>query len=97
MSTQVTKQIPTPHLDEYLQLRNGLGAMLGKPQVNLGMSNRKETAEEIFQMLECDLSPENLLCDGERPPAQAHALEALYNKAWKELEQAVDVKREPVI
>jgi hypothetical protein len=97
MSKQVTKPIPTPHLDKYLAMKNQMRVLFKQPQINLGMRNRKETAEEIFKMLECDLSPENLHCDGERPPAQAYALEAMYNKAWKELEKAVGVKREPVI
>lgn len=44
-----------------------------------------------FETLLCDLSPENLWCDGEATAAQARAAEREINRKWALLEQYVGV------
>ena len=47
----------------------------------------KEECEPIFQKLECDLSPENLCCDGEISASQVRAKYRKYEAAWRLLEK----------
>ena len=44
-------------------------------------------AQKLFDMLEGELSPENLSCDGELPYAHVKAKARLLNAAVKELEE----------
>ena len=43
-------------------------------------------ARRIFEKIECDLSPENLCCDGEASPAYVRTRAKLLTSAKKELE-----------
>jgi hypothetical protein len=49
---------------------------------NLSHSDKTALRESI----DCDLSPENLFCDGERPRAQAMAIARDLEQALKELD-----------
>ena len=53
---------------------------------------RPELTNEVkvqFRRLACNLSPENLCCDGEISQAQAKVKERKLLAEWKKLEQAV--------
>ncbi len=58
------------------------------------MSKRTEAAVlNEFQDLECQLSPENLHCDGEITRAQAESKRKKIMRRWKEL--VAELGREP--
>jgi len=42
----------------------------------------------IVAIIESNLSPENLACDGERPVSEQNKLEIYYNRCLNELKQA---------
>ena len=46
-----------------------------------------------FEDLECQLSPENLTCDGELSPTQVRAKRTHIMRAWRELEKIQGKKR----
>lgn len=46
-----------------------------------------ETANELFYMLDCNLSPENLCCDGEISRTEVKRRFALFNGAIKDLKK----------
>ena len=52
------------NLEAYIEKQNIWNAMFGKRQYNVKNLTSKDIAT-IRDMLECDLSPENLCCDGE--------------------------------
>ena len=52
------------NLEAYIEKQNIWNAMFGKRQYNVKKLTSKDLAE-IRDMLDCDLSPENLCCDGE--------------------------------
>ena len=61
------------NLEQYVEQKNRFRKLFGEPELSLlGANDRKIIAEFI----DCDLSPENLTCDGEAPAAyvrQKHA------------------------
>ncbi len=56
-------------------------------QPHLTIPKTEEECKKIFVMLACDLSPENLCCDGELPPAQVKVKARKLWKAWGDLEK----------
>ena len=52
------------NLEAYIEKQNIWNAMFGKRQFDVKNLTSKDIAT-IRDMLECDLSPENLCCDGE--------------------------------
>ena len=59
------------------------------PRANSHPDKRLAKAKIIFDMLDCDLSPENLHCDGEISNAEAKKKELYFNAAWKALETII--------
>ena len=59
---------------------------MGKEVPGFGLT---EDAKKNFVRLACNLSPENLSCDGELPMAQVRKRRASLNREWKSLEQTV--------
>ena len=92
---KATKAVTTTNLDKVLGEKNWLRSACKKPL--LVVPKTKPECEEMFEMLENMMSPENISCDGERPRSQVQYLYNLYESAWKELEAIAGYKREPVI
>ena len=63
--------------------------IIAMPKANQHPVKRDAAAKKIFDMLDCDLSPENLHCDGEISNAAAKKKEKAFNAAWKELETII--------
>lgn len=69
-------------LTNYLADKNRFNAIFKQPAVSLDtFAGRQKVAD----MLDSDLSPENLTCDGERPRAQVAARYKMLTKAAREL------------
>lgn len=61
-------------LSKYVEQKNRWNAIFGKAELNV---RNAADRQRIAEMIDCDLSPENLTCDGElRGPAlrQRHAM-----------------------
>jgi len=74
-----------PALTEYMVKRNAVAKIFGDKQIDVQTLSR-EDAQSIAHMLACDLSPENLCCDGEAPAAYVRKRRALLTKAVAELQ-----------
>ena len=71
-------------LKSYVNQKNQWNALFGKVAWDISNpSDRKAIAESI----DCDLSPENLSCDGELPRSQVNARYNRLVKAAKELQK----------
>lgn len=73
-----------PNLRKYVEGKNRWAAMFKKPKIELAFLTKGQK-EYLTDCLECDLSPENLCCDGELPRAQVKAKYAYLTKVQKEL------------
>ena len=70
------------NLEAYVEQKNRWGAIFGqKPMSLLNASDR----QRIAGMIDADLSPENLTCDGELSRSQVQAKFNLLNRAAQEL------------
>jgi len=69
-------------LKNYVAEKNKWGAIFGQRPLDLANANDRQ---EIAEALDCDLSPENLSCDGELPAGQVRARYARLSKAAAEL------------
>ena len=70
-------------ITEYVTKRNQLNELFGvRSRLNLGSSADRKT---IAAMLDADLSPENLTCDGELSVAQVRTRKLFIEKALAEL------------
>lgn len=76
-------------LTTYLDRKNSFAKLFGNKELSLqNASDRKRIAESIS----CDLSPENLSCDGELPRSQVQARYRALTTAGKEL-----IKLDPTV
>ena len=73
-----------PNLDRYLEEINLWSEITGAPLIERPQNARQ--AAEIFERLECDLSPENLYCDGELSRRAAASRYTFLNSVWAKLE-----------
>lgn len=64
---QVFDKIRTPNLARYLREYNQWSRYTGKPQLTL------DDVAELAELIDLDLSPENLTCDGELAPSQVQS------------------------
>ena len=72
------------HLKEYVEGLNRMNAIFGGEQIDL--DNLDNTAaQQIFNNIAGDLSPENLCCDGELPFAAVQKKAKMLNGAAAEL------------
>ncbi len=72
------------NLKAYVEARNSWAKIFGGAQLSLqSAADRKR----IAQMIDADLSPENLTCDGELPASQVRAKHANLLKVARELKQ----------
>jgi len=72
-------------LRKYIAQRNQMATLFGRPTIdpkNLTAEVKLELAKQVL----CDLSPENLCCDGELRGAKLRAKAAMLNAAKADLE-----------
>lgn len=67
-------------LQKYLDQKNQWNAIFGVKPLVIGQDNQR-----IAEMIDSDLSPENLTCDGELPRSQVQARFRQLNAAATEL------------
>ncbi len=67
-------------LQKYLDRKNQWNAIFGGKPLVIGQDNQR-----IAEMIDSDLSPENLTCDGELPRSQVQARYRELNAAATEL------------
>jgi hypothetical protein len=82
----------TTNLKKYIEERNLMNRMFRKGGCGAEYSVEFMTRgakKELLEQLECDLSPENLARDGERPMAQIRSRARMLTAAKKELEVMV--------
>lgn len=71
-------------LAKFIEQENRMRKFFKQPEYDVNNIDQA-AAQELFQKLDSNLSPENLACDGERPRAQQIVLGKLYRAAWTEL------------
>lgn len=69
-------------IERYVADKNNWNALFGKNKLSLLV---KADRQRIADMLDADLSPENLSCDGELPRAEVQRRYNFLTKAAKEL------------
>lgn len=74
------------YLTKFVNDKNLWNKMFGKESMDLSKLDNI-LAQKLFDMLEGELSPENLCCDGELPFAQVKVKARLFSCAVKELEK----------
>ena len=69
-------------IEQYVDQKNQWAGMFGGKKLSL---LNKQDRQRIADMLDADLSPENLSCDGELPRAEVQRRYNFLTKAAKEL------------
>lgn len=70
------------NLQQYVDQKNAWETIFGHPALDI---NNPSDRQRIAQAIDCDLSPENLSCDGELSIAQVRARYQTLTKAADEL------------
>lgn len=70
------------NLQKYVDDKNRWQKLFGQPELTLTSHKDRQT---IADMLDCDLSPENLCCDGELRGAALQRKSRFLNAALREL------------
>ena len=70
------------NLEQYVAQRNAWGKIFGQRELSLLNANDRQS---IAHMIDGDLSPENLTCDGELTRGQVQAKYNLLTRAAQEL------------
>lgn len=73
----------TTHLEKYIDRKNGFARITGQNEI--GYPPKGAEINRVYDMLDCDLSPENLHCDGEITRAAAAKKARKLHAAMKEL------------
>ena len=68
-------------LQKYLDRKNSYGALFGAKELSLKSATDRQ---KIADSIDCDLSPENLTCDGELPRS---LVQARYNELMSAAKQ----------
>jgi hypothetical protein len=71
-------------LQNYVTRKNDWNKFFGGKALDL---NNADDRQKIANIIDSDLSPENLTCDGERPRSQVQALYKELTQAARELKQ----------
>lgn len=69
-------------IEAYVEQKNAFRKLFKQPEFSL---LRASDRQYIASMLDSDISPENITCDGERPASQVRQLYAFYTRAAQEL------------
>jgi hypothetical protein len=77
-------QVGVRHLNDYIEQRNRWMAIFNKDE-GIKFPLTQAMVDKIISQLDCDLSPENLHCDGEISAAQAQAKYRFYKLVADEL------------
>ena len=70
----------------YIRQKIRMAEIFSKDGKKVGLPTTEAEIMEYFEGLQCDLSPENLTCDGELSQAQVQKKQRDINEAWKWLE-----------
>ena len=70
------------NLKAYVDRKNQFAKLFGSKQLVIGKDN-----QAIADSIDCELSPENLTCDGELPRSQVQARYRALTAAARELQQ----------
>lgn len=77
------------YVDDKNRLDEIFGRGVGRPLAPIDLSKLDlPMAQRLYDMLDCDLSPENLTCDGELSRAQVMKRARVLQGAVKDLEAA---------
>jgi hypothetical protein len=74
----------TKNLEQYLRRKNLFRSAKGEPEMKVDALTPKDF-DELWDDLECDLSPENLHCDGEISNAEAMKKQKFLQAVNKEI------------
>lgn len=74
------------YLTQYIEKKNFVRSLFNEPEIDPANISPAE-ARDLLDSLECDLSPENLCCDGELRGAPLRAKAKMLNEAKKALLQ----------
>lgn len=74
------------HLSQFVEMQNRMSRVFNQPQIDVRAIDEK-VAEDLFQKLDSNLSPEHLTCDGERPLSEQRRFYKLYTGAIKDLQK----------
>jgi len=80
----------TKHLVKYMEQMNFWRTFTKKPLLKLPL--KQDEINEIADRIDCDLSPENLCCDGEIRGAEVNRRYNLFTKAFAELKAYASTK-----
>ena len=81
------------HLADYIEQKNSWNRIFGGTVINVRNLDRA-IAQQLADDLACDLSPENLTCDGELDRHTVQQRRARYQGALRELQQRFNVEVE---
>jgi hypothetical protein len=71
------------YLNTYLDRENTMARMFRQKEITLPLSQKD--LQNLVDRLSCQLSPENLCCDGELPMREVRSRAKLYNGTYKDL------------
>ena len=80
----------TPNLAKYVNNYNAYAKVFKDPQIHLEFMTRG-AKKMLEQRIECELSPENLCCDGEASPAYVRQRGTFLRQVQRELQSVVTV------
>ena len=78
------------HLAAYIERQNAWARIFNEIELNVKNLDHA-AAQKLADKLCCDLSPENLTCDGELDRYQVQQRATQYRGALKELQQRFDI------
>jgi len=81
------------HLETYIERQNAWARITKEPLLNAKNLDHA-TAQKLADRLLCDLSPENLSCDGELDRTEVNRRYTLYTGALKELQRRFNINVE---
>ena len=81
------------HLADYIEQKNSWNRIFGGTVINVRNLDHA-IAQQLADNLACDLSPENLTCDGELDRHTVQQRAARYRGALRELQQRFNVEVE---
>lgn len=68
------------HMERYLNRINQMPILMKQDKYIIPMPTDEESAKRVIERMECDISPENLTCDGELPRRE---VESRYNEIMR--------------
>jgi len=75
-------------LKAYIELKNPIRKLFGEKEFSLH-SLKQADVNDLAESIDCDMSPENLCCDGELSRAATMKKARMLKQAFKELKEYV--------